>query len=93
MRQWWKVWWDVWAAAVVSLIIVALCVFFAGCVSVTVLGDMPLPLAPQLTFQACQVAGVATICISEVDANKLRAYFDQLNAYRHAVDRLHNVVQ
>jgi len=79
-----------WAAAVASLIILALVMFLTGCTTVQVMAGMPLPPAPQITFQSCKVAEVATICLSEADANALRVWMDQLNAYSHAVKRLHD---
>ena len=55
-----------------------------GCVSVGVTPDLPMPKFPSVQFvQSGQV------CLSEPDANDLRVYFDELTAYREALQRFH----
>ena len=66
---------------------VTIAVFLAGCVSVGVTPDLPFPQAPEITFQGHgEIAGV---CLTELDANALRVYFDELAAYRQAIHRIH----
>ena len=58
--------------------------FMGGCVSVGVTPDLPFPQAPALTFTP-----YGSACLTELDANGLRAYFDELAAYRQAIHRIH----
>ena len=68
-----------------SLLLGIILLGLAGCVSVNVVPTaLPLPEAPELTF----ISQTGQICLSEGDANKLRKYFDQLNAFRVAWERL-----
>ena len=70
--------------------LVLLLVVSAGCVSVNVIPtDLPLPQAPELHFD---LVGGSSICLDQTDANKLRRYFDELNAFRHAWERLRNAI-
>ena len=57
----------------------------AGCFSIAVVpSELPLPVAPEMQFMSHE----GTICLSDQDADKLRKYLDQLNAYRYAQERL-----
>lgn len=57
----------------------------AGCISVNVVPTaLPLPEAPELTF----ISQTGQICLSEADANKLNKFLQQLDAFRHAWERL-----
>ena len=70
---------------VLGTLIVLSFLVLVGCVSVNVVPTaLPLPAAPELTF----TAETGLICLSEGDANQLRKYFDQLNAFRAAWERL-----
>ena len=67
------------------LLVSILLVSLAGCVSVQVIPtELPLPIMPEMQF----VSREGTICLSEPDANKLLRYFQQLDAFRKAWERL-----
>lgn len=67
------------------LLVSILLVSLAGCVSVQVIPtELPLPIMPEMQF----VPREGTICLSEPDANKLLRYFQQLDAFRKAWERL-----
>ena len=55
----------------------------AGCVSVKMQPILPFPPAPPLTFSA-----QGPVCLGEQDANSLLKYFDKLDAYQQAIERL-----
>ena len=63
---------------------VTIAVFLSGCVHVGVTPDLPFPQAPTLTFTPYGAA-----CLTELDANGLRVYFDEIAAYRQAIHRIH----
>ena len=74
-----------WDWVVLGTLIVLVAILMMACVSVNVIPTaLPLPEAPALTFKSCP----PDICLSEPDANNLRKYLDQLNAFRHAWERL-----
>ena len=57
-----------------------------ACVHVGITPDLPFPVAPEVQFHA---VSPGTICTTELDANKLATYLEELHAYRQAVHRLH----
>lgn len=64
-----------------------LALLLSACVSVNVIPtDLPLPIMPAVQFVSSQ----DTVCLSEPDANKLLHYFQQLEAFRQAWERLRN---
>ena len=63
---------------------VTVAVFLSGCVHIGVTPDLPFPQAPALTFTP-----YGSACLTELDANGLRVYFDELAAYRQAIHRIH----
>ena len=68
-----------------TLLVSMLFVSLASCVSVQVIPtELPLPIMPEMQF----VSREGTICLSEPDANKLLRYFQQLDAFRKAWERL-----
>ena len=68
-----------------SLLLGIILVGLAGCISVNVIPtELPLPVMPEIQF----VSSEGTICLSEADADKLRKFLDQLNAFRAAWERL-----
>ena len=68
-----------------SLLLGIILMILAGCVSVQVIPtELPLPIMPEMQF----VSREGTICLSEPDANKLLRYFQQLDAFRKAWERL-----
>ena len=67
-----------------TLIVLSVLVL-VGCVSVNVVPTaLPLPEAPEILF----VPSDGLVCLSESEANSLGKYFDQLNAFRAAWERL-----
>ena len=64
-----------------------LVVLLPGCVSVGVTPDLPFPKAPSLTFTL--VLDGTNVCLGIEEANALRVYFDSLDAYQQALQRLH----
>ena len=72
--------WDLLGACAVA----ATMLLILGCVHVGVTPDLPFPQAPALTFTP-----YGSACLTELDANGLRAYFDELAAYRQAIHRIH----
>lgn len=80
-----KDWLDIWSVTIVSLIILALIMFLTGCVTVQVAATLPFPPAPALHFTACQPGYV---CLTDADGNSLRKFFDQLDAFAHAQNRI-----
>ena len=70
---------------VLGTLIVLIFLALTGCVSVNVVPtELPLPIRPTMTF----TAGVNQVCLSEPDANKLLHYFQQLDAFQAAWERL-----
>lgn len=70
---------------VLGTLIVLVFLVLVGCVSVNVVPTaLPLPEMPELQFSPSGDA----ICLSEADAHKLNIYFRQLDAFRHAWERL-----
>ena len=67
------------------IIVLLVGLLLAGCVNVQVIPtSLPLPEQPELTFKSCP----PDICLSEEDANKLDKYFQKLDAFRDAWQRL-----
>lgn len=78
-----RITWAEWGILAVVFFVVALALF--GCVSLTILPTaLPLPEAPDLTFQSFQ----GMICVSEADANTLNHYWQEMAEFRKAWQRL-----
>lgn len=61
--------------------VIALAVLLAGCVHVAQEPPLPMPVRPQVTFFRCVPS---MICMTELDANKLLRYTEQLDAFEKA---------
>ena len=64
-----------------------LAILLPGCISVGVTPDLPLPKAPALMFTL--LPDGKNVCLGIEEANALRVYFDSLDAYQQALQRLH----